>query len=77
MYQEGFPDLYCCHFSLGTRWVEVKMPIGYVFTPAQIKTFPEFNAKGVGVWIMTAATEFEYKKLFQPQNWYTYLGVCK
>ena len=77
MYQEGFPDLYCCHFRFGPRWIEVKMPTGYAFTPAQIKTFPEFNAKGVSVWIMTAATEFEYKKLFKPQNWHTYLGVYK
>jgi hypothetical protein len=72
-FQWGFPDLYCCHFSYGARWVECKLPVGYRFTAAQLQYFPELNSHGVGVWVLVAATESEYKKLFQPQNWYVYL----
>jgi hypothetical protein len=77
IYQMGFPDLYCIHKRFGTRWVEVKNPIGYRFTPAQMDVFPEFSAKGVGIWILTAASEYEYQKLFKPANWWTFLSVMK
>lgn len=76
-YQMGFPDLYACHKRYGTRWIEVKNPVSYKFTPAQIDVFPEFSAKGVGIWILVAATDTEYKKLFKPPNWYTFLQVMK
>ncbi len=72
-FQFGFPDLFCCHKSYGARWVECKCPTGYKFTAAQMEYFPELNSHGVGVWIITAATENEYKKLFKPQNWWAYL----
>lgn len=80
MYQQGFPDLYCLHHNYGAKWIEVKNPKGYSFTPAQRKYFP-IIAQALemgpdhrqGIWILTAATEEEYKKLFGPQNWYTYL----
>ena len=61
----------------GTRWIEVKMPVGYRFTAAQLEVFPEFASKGVGVWVLTAATEEEYKKLFKPANFMWYLQVMK
>lgn len=77
MYQSGFPDLYCCHLRYGQRWVEVKMPTRYSFTPAQIETFPALSAKGVGVWILTEATESQYKLLFQPANWHLFLEIMK
>ena len=77
MYQSGFPDIYACHKRYGARWIEVKMPTGYSFTPAQIDTFPEFAAKGIGVWILTAATEYQYNLLFGPPNWHMFLGVMK
>jgi hypothetical protein len=73
IYQFGFPDLYCCHLKFGTRWIEVKNPTKYSFTAAQLETFPHFAAKGVGVWVLTAATEYEYRKLFGPANWHTFL----
>lgn len=73
VYQSGFPDLYCAHLKYGARWVEVKNPLAYSFTPAQIAFFPLLNAHGVGVWILTAATEHEYEKLFKPANWLHYL----
>lgn len=74
-FQHGLPDLYCAHLRFGTRWIEVKNPLAYSFTAAQLEFFPQLNAVGVGVWILTAATESEYEKLFKPGNWYHYLMV--
>jgi len=76
-YSMGFPDLYACHKSYGTRWIEVKVKDKYSFTPAQMDVFPEFAAKGVGIWILTAATDYEYKKLFKSANWWAFLEVMK
>lgn len=77
MFQSGFPDLFCTHTKYGQRWVEVKNLAHYVFTPAQIEDFPKFCAFGSGVWIMTAANESEYSKLFRPYNWMFYLDAMK
>lgn len=77
MYQSGFPDLYATHSIYGTRWIEVKRPSGYSFTPAQLDHFPKLSAHGTRIYILTAATEEEYKKLFGPANWHMYLGVMK
>lgn len=73
MYQMGFPDLYCRHSMYGERWVEVKNPTKYCFTPAQLKDFPMFTAHGAGIWILTSADEQEIKKLFGPPNWKEFL----
>lgn len=75
MYQSGFPDLWTTHRRYGPRWVEIKKPgmKGSVFTPAQMDCFPQICANGSGVWILTAATESEYNKLFERYNWHTYL----
>lgn len=73
IYQFGFPDLYAAHLRYGARWIEVKNPLAYSFTPAQLEFFPKLTAVGIGVWILVAATDAEYKKLFGPPNWYTYL----
>lgn len=72
IYQFGFPDVYCMHSKLGTRWTEIKNPGKFSFTPAQIEKFPKMCANGAGVWVITAATEEEYAKLFQPPNWWQY-----
>lgn len=77
MYQSGFPDLFCCHKLYGTRWVEVKNPEKFAFTKAQLDDFPKLAANGSGVWVLTAATEEEYQKLFKPCNWWTYLSILK
>ena len=76
-FQQGFPDLYCAHREYKTRWIEVKQPHRKVnpFTEAQLRTFQEFAAKGVGVWVLTAGDEKEYKKLWLPANWYTFLHI--
>lgn len=73
LFQMGFPDLYAASKRYGTRWIEVKNPVAFSFTPAQLEYFPKLVAAGVGVWILTAATESEYEKLFKPCNWYQFL----
>lgn len=72
IYSQGFPDLYATHPLYRARWIEVKNPKGYVFTPAQITTFPLFTANGVGVWVLTSAKEIPL--LFGPHNWWKYLS---
>ncbi len=73
-FQQGLPDLYCAHYEFHTRWIEVKNPLHYHFTPAQLEIFPQMQSKGVGIWILTAYDDYEYQKLFQPPNWYRFLG---
>lgn len=69
-YQSGFPDIYATHKLHGARWIEVKLPgmKRSKFTPAQLKEFPKFQANGASIWVLTAATDYEYSKLFQPSN---------
>lgn len=76
LYQAGLPDLYCLHPKHRQRWIEVKNPEQYSFTNAQRESFPVIS-KAVGLWILVAATESEYAKLFHPPNWYKYLEVLK
>jgi len=74
MYQSGFPDLYIVKRRYGSRWIEVKNPEHFVFTPAQWEMFPKLIAEGIGIWILTAATETEYQKLFKKPNLWVYMG---
>ena len=57
------------------RWIEVKLPgmKGSVFNAAQLRTFPQMDANGAKIWILTAATEHEYQKLFGASNLLEYL----
>jgi hypothetical protein len=59
-FQMGLPDLYCAHYEYGVRWVEVKNPEKYSFTSAQRQVFPALMSKGVGIWILTGANEYQY-----------------
>ncbi len=77
MYASGWPDLWAGHLKYGIRWIEIKMPKDYAFTPAQLDDFPKFSAVGVGIWVLNAATETEYEKLFKPPNWHMYLAIMK
>lgn len=77
VFQSGLPDLFACKRKYGSRWIEVKNPASYKFQATQLETFPRMMAEGVGVWILTAATEAEYNKLFAPANWYQYLPIAK
>lgn len=73
LYQSGFPDLYLFCAKYRMKWVEVKNPLKYKFEMSQLHNFPHMGP----VWVMTAATEAEYKKLFLPPNWTTYLSCMK
>jgi len=69
VFQNGIPDLFCANKELGTRWVEVKRPTTYTFTLRQRQRWPVWDEFGIGIWILTAATQEEYDKLFKPANW--------
>ncbi|MDE1971019.1 MAG: hypothetical protein KGI50_05610 [Patescibacteria group bacterium] len=73
LYQMGFPDLYATHKAYGCRWIEVKNPEAYCFTPAQLEFFPKLVANGTPIWVLISDSDDELKKIFKPQNWYTYL----
>jgi len=69
LYQTGFPDLYVLHERWEYRWIDVKQPKHYTFTKAQRLKWPLWESKGIGIWILTAATQEQYDLLFQPPNW--------
>ena len=69
IWQVGIPDLYCYRRPEGERWVEVKRPLRYSFTKYQRQKFPKWEAAGIPLWILTAATEAQYNLLFKPPNW--------
>ncbi len=72
MFQVGIPDLYCFHPKWGERWIDVKNPGKYSFTDDQKKKWPIWDSFKVGIWILTAADQIEYDKLFAPPNWKTF-----
>lgn len=74
MFQRGFPDLYVLHEEHGSRWIEVKNPKQFSFTAAQKRFFPIMSLAGVGIWVLTAATDDEYAKLFRPANCFAYMS---
>lgn len=75
MYQSGLPDLYAVKRQYGRpRWIEVKYVPNLKFTPAQWEDFPRMVTEGIGIWVLTAATEEEYQKLFKPPNLWVYMG---
>ena len=72
MYQKGIPDLYITHLKFGQRWLDVKNPASWQYTKAQCQKWPVWHSYGIGIWILVAATEEEYDKLFKPPNWQDY-----
>lgn len=71
IYQYGFPDQFVTHKKYGQRWIEYKTEGAYRFTPAQIDVFPQFQANGCGVWILTDPGQTGL--LFKPGNWRDFL----
>jgi hypothetical protein len=71
-FQQGIPDLWLHKEGIGARWVDVKHPKRYSFTKAQKFKWPYWDSMGIGIWILTAATQEEYDKLFAPPNWKDY-----
>lgn len=70
--QNGIPDLYAFHRRHGPRWIDVKAPGKYDFTKAQKRKWPIWADFNNPIWILTAATQAEYDKLFKPANWADY-----
>lgn len=56
-FQTGIPDLFCYHKKWGMRWVDVKRPGRYSFTLRQRQKWPTWEKAGIGIWILTSATE--------------------
>lgn len=71
-FQKGIPDLYAFRRDFGERWIDVKAPGRYSFTDEQKRKWPLWDSFGCGIWILTAADEDEYSKLFSPANWKDY-----
>lgn len=65
-YQMGVPDMYTHHRVYGPRWVECKRPGGSRLEDSQIELFSEWEARRIGVWVLTDATP---EKLLAPPNW--------
>lgn len=74
MYQWGLSDLLVCHKDYGIKLIEVKNPNRYSFTAAQIHEFPKFISHGAPIYVLTAANEENYQRLFQPSNLWLYLS---
>ncbi len=73
-YQKGFPDAYCLHPVYRQRWVEYKRPGLGRYTKDQLIWFPVFERCRVGVWVMTEASEEQYKMLVSGKpNWRDFL----
>lgn len=72
-FQSGLPDLYCFHPEHGERWVEVKRPTKGRLTDKQLVRFPQMDAAGVGIWILTGHDEEQIGFLFCPPNWKKWL----
>ena len=73
-YQKGFPDAYCIHPLYRQRWVEYKRPKVGRYTKDQLKCFPVFEKCGIGVWVMTEASEEQYKAVIVGKpNWRDFL----
>ena len=68
-YQYGVPDVMAYHKDYGTRWIDFKPPKGGRLTQKQIIEWPQWEAAGIGIWIITAANDTEYAKLWQAPNW--------
>ena len=72
-FQRGVPDLWLWNQRLDLfRWVDVKHPTRYSFTKEQRIKWPLWASLNIGIWILTAATQEEYDKLFGPPNWKDY-----
>lgn len=72
VYQSGLPDVLAGHAAYGPRFIDAKVSGRYSFTPAQRGKWPLWSRNGIGIWIMTAANQTEYDKLFAPPNWRDY-----
>jgi len=73
-YQAGLTDLIAFHKKYGIRLIEIKNPISFHFTAAQLIEFPKIISHGTPIYILTAANDENYKRLFGPSNLWIYLS---
>ena len=73
-FQAGLTDLVAFHKKWGVKFIEVKNPAKYKFTPAQLSEFPKIISHGTPIYILTAANDKNYKRLFGPSNLWVYLA---
>lgn len=66
----GWPDAFAAHPVHGSRFIETKRPKSGRLTPDQYRVFIDFQAHGVGIWILE--TMHDYPLLFKPANWWQY-----
>jgi hypothetical protein len=71
--QSGLPDLLVTHHQYGVRFIEVKQEVHYRFTTPQRWKFPLLDANGLGIWILTEASEAQYERLFKSPNLWDYM----
>ena len=69
--QKGFPDLFCHHLRWQARWIDVKVRGQYQFTKHQKIKWPRWESHGVGIWILTAATDEEYAIMYRTTSGYS------
>ena len=68
VFQAGLTDLVAFHKRFGIRFIEIKNPKSYHFTASQLKEFPKIVAHGTPVYILCAANDENYQRLFGPGN---------
>ena len=73
--ESGWPDLNIIHPRYGVRFVDVKVPNKGSLTKRQKEYWPTMHTFGAGPYIMTAATEYEYRKLFGKPNYSDYMVI--
>ena len=70
MYQSGLPDIWSHHKTFGERWIELKTNTGSLSTN-QIAMFNKMIAHGAKIWLLR--THADYRLLFEPPNYQSYL----
>ena len=56
-FQKGIPDVQLFHLDHGFRWVDYKRTKGGVLTRAQRIKWPQWEAAGIGIWILTSTED--------------------
>ena len=73
-YQKGFPDLFAYNPAFERvqfgpcRWIDTKVKGQHRYTKAQCIEWPEWEAGGVGIWILMGHSDEDYGLLFRPPN---------
>ena len=71
LYQTGFPDLLRCAQTMGHPLdrLQAAQAVIQLHEGRYKQKWPAWEAYGIGIWILTAATQAEYDKLFAVPTW--------